>query len=64
MNSTIEDNVTSVASIFFALLFVPVLSSDSAYPANGTAAAFEQRKADQLKQLDIRIKQLKMTKRA
>ena len=48
----------SLVLSLFAIVFVVVLSSDSAYPANGTAAAFEQRKADQIKRIDILIKQL------
>ena len=35
-----------------------VLTSDSAYSATGTPGGFEQPKADQLKRLDSRIKQL------
>ena len=35
-----------------------VLISDSAYSATGTPGGFEQLKADQLKRLDSRIKQL------
>jgi len=39
-----------------------VLISDSAYSATGTPGGFEQLKADQLKRLDSRIKQLEYEK--
>ena len=44
--------------IFFALMLAVVLISDSAYSATGTPGGFEQPKADQLKRLDSRIKQI------
>jgi len=48
----------TVSLSFIALTFAVVLTSGSAYSANGTPGGFEQHKADQLNRLDSRIKQL------
>jgi hypothetical protein len=47
----------SISLSFWVMIFVGVLISSGAYSANGMPG-FEQRKADQIKKIDIQIKQL------
>jgi hypothetical protein len=47
----------SISLSFWVMIFVGVLISSGAYSANGMPG-FEQRKADQIKRIDIQIKQL------
>ena len=56
-NSTVGENMKSISLSVWVMIFVVVLISSGAYSANGMPG-FEQRKADQIKRINIQIKQL------
>ena len=48
----------SLSSSFLVMMVAVILTSGAAYSADRTPATFERHKTDQIKTIDIRIKQL------